>query len=586
MSSNQADRVSLGQPEVMMKKSETKLPVFKPVLKKVVSKSPSLPKRHLSPEPGVGRGRGVGGGSTLQLPGDTSLHASRSRSLEDLHKDASTESNLQDDTTTKENGSGGGSDITDDAIDGPSVAGGTEEVRKRRTMDHIQEKIDKTMEQIKDEQATKEANVNEYLRLAGEADKQQLLRIKQVFEKKNQKSTASLSSLQRKLEKYNRGIRDVEAGSYGVHKQTKDKLKDMGQGLKDVGANIVDGISGFSGGVVGNIKGAKESIVSKPREFAHLIKNKFGSADNISAMKVNDDGQPDDGEKSHTGGTLPARLRPLYLRETTLAPAVKSEEQAARLTVPYISFKYTSDEDNSSITSGSGLGAHSSPQSNSANVSQHIVLSQVALDSLLSELQQSKESSRQLQDKLQLVIDEFESYKVDVKQEFSLLRSCHEEERFKMERLEEQMNDLGELSQNEVTNLKQDISSMEEKIEYRLEERTSDIHDLLENCQTRVTKMELQQQQQQIISMEMVENVTFRTLLTKLINVVLALLAVILVFVSTFANLLAPFLATRARIVTTVVMIASFILSWNNWAHICGFFSSILENIRNLLPNR
>ncbi|XP_052765354.1 transmembrane and coiled-coil domains protein 2-like isoform X11 [Mya arenaria] len=556
MSSNQADRVSLGQPEVMMKKSETKLPVFKPVLKKVVSKSPSLPKRHLSPEPGVGRGRGVGGGSTLQLPGDTSLHASRSRSLEDLHKDASTESNLQDDTTTKENGSGGGSDITDDAIDGPSVAGGTEEVRKRRTMDHIQEKIDKTMEQIKDEQATKEANVNEYLRLAGEADKQQLLRIKQVFEKKNQKSTASLSSLQRKLEKYNRGIRDVEAGSYGVHKQTKDKLKDMGQGLKDVGANIVDGISGFSGGVVGNIKGAKESIVSKPREFAHLIKNKFGSADNISAMKVNDDGQPDDGEKSHTGGTLPA------------------------------SFKYTSDEDNSSITSGSGLGAHSSPQSNSANVSQHIVLSQVALDSLLSELQQSKESSRQLQDKLQLVIDEFESYKVDVKQEFSLLRSCHEEERFKMERLEEQMNDLGELSQNEVTNLKQDISSMEEKIEYRLEERTSDIHDLLENCQTRVTKMELQQQQQQIISMEMVENVTFRTLLTKLINVVLALLAVILVFVSTFANLLAPFLATRARIVTTVVMIASFILSWNNWAHICGFFSSILENIRNLLPNR
>ena len=32
----------------------------------------------------------------------------------------------------------------------------------------------------------------------------------------------------------------------------------------------------------------------------------------------------------------------------------------------------------------------------------------------------------------------------------------------------------------------QDIGSMEEKIEYRLEERTSDIQDLLENCQTRV----------------------------------------------------------------------------------------------------
>ena len=31
-----------------------------------------------------------------------------------------------------------------------------------------------------------------------------------------------------------------------------------------------------------NIRGAKDSIVSKPKEFAHLIKNRFGSADNIN----------------------------------------------------------------------------------------------------------------------------------------------------------------------------------------------------------------------------------------------------------------------------------------------------------------
>jgi rubrerythrin len=74
------------------------------------------------------------------------------------------------------------------------------------------------------------ANVNEYLRLAGEADKQQLLRIKQVFEKKNQKSTQSLSTLQKKLEKYTKTMNDVQ--TYGAHRQTKDKLKDMGQGLK------------------------------------------------------------------------------------------------------------------------------------------------------------------------------------------------------------------------------------------------------------------------------------------------------------------------------------------------------------------
>ena len=43
--------------------------------------------------------------------------------------------------------------------------------------------------------------------------------------------------------------------------------------IRNVGGNIRDGITGFSG-----------SVMSKPREFAHLIKNKFGSADNINQM--------------------------------------------------------------------------------------------------------------------------------------------------------------------------------------------------------------------------------------------------------------------------------------------------------------
>ena len=43
--------------------------------------------------------------------------------------------------------------------------------------------------------------------------------------------------------------------------------------FRNVGGNIRDGITGFSG-----------SVMSKPREFAHLIKNKFGSADNINQL--------------------------------------------------------------------------------------------------------------------------------------------------------------------------------------------------------------------------------------------------------------------------------------------------------------
>ena len=59
--------------------------------------------------------------------------------------------------------------------------------------------------------------------------------------------------------------------------------------------------------------------------------------------------------------------------------------------------------------------------------------------------------------------------------------------------------------------------------------------------------MELQQQQQQLISMEGIENSNFRALLTKLINVMLSLLAVILIFVSTVASMLGPFLTTRYK---------------------------------------
>lgn len=61
-----------------------------------------------------------------------------------------------------------------------------------------------------------------------------------------------------------------------------------------------------------------------------------------------------------------------------------------------------------------------------------------------------------------------------------------QDERFKTERLEEQINDLTELHQNEVENLKQAMADMEEKVQYQSEERLRDIHEMLEHCQTKV----------------------------------------------------------------------------------------------------
>ena len=80
----------------------------------------------------------------------------------------------------------------------------------------------------------------------------------------------------------------------------------------------------------------------------------------------------------------------------------------------FFSFKYTgSEEDASSITSGSGLGAQTSPQ-NSQNTSQQIAIPQAIFDHLLNEIKESKESSQKLQETLQRVNEDFDSYKVSL----------------------------------------------------------------------------------------------------------------------------------------------------------------------------
>lgn len=82
--------------------------------------------------------------------------------------------------------------------------------------------------------------MNEYLKLAANADKQQLGRIKAVFEKKNQKSAHTISQLQKKLESYSKRATDLRqtsgvssaSSSMQQYKQPREMLRDVGQGLK------------------------------------------------------------------------------------------------------------------------------------------------------------------------------------------------------------------------------------------------------------------------------------------------------------------------------------------------------------------
>ncbi|CAO2636872.1 Transmembrane and coiled-coil domains protein 2 [Lemmus lemmus] len=416
--------------------------------------------------------------------------------------------------------------------------------RTKAAIDHLHQKILKITEQIKIEQEARDDNVAEYLKLANNADKQQVSRIKQVFEKKNQKSAQTIAQLHKKLEHYRRRLKEIEQN--GPSRQPKDVLRDMQQGLKDVGANMRAGISGFGGGVVEGVKGSlsglsqatHSAVVSKPREFASLIRNKFGSADNIAHLKdPMEDGPPEEAARALSGS----------------ATLVSSP-------------KYGSDDECSSASASSaGAGSNSGAGPGGAT----LYGAPGNLDTLLEELRDIKDGQSHLEESM-------EDLKTQLQRDYTYMTQCLQEERYRYERLEEQLNDLTELHQNEMTNLKQELASMEEKVAYQSYERARDIQEAVESCLTRVTKLELQQQQQQVVQLEGVENANARALLGKFINVILALMAVLLVFVSTIANFITPLMKTRLRITSTALLLLVLFLLWKHWDSLTYLLERVL----------
>ncbi|XP_033177476.1 transmembrane and coiled-coil domains protein 2 isoform X5 [Bombus vosnesenskii] len=445
--------------------------------------------------------------------------------------------------------SNGSSELITDDVDSNSA-------RVCQAIEHIQSKIAKTRELIRIEQTTRDENVNEYLKLAANADKQQLTRIKAVFEKKNQKSAHSISQLQKKLDSYTKKLKHYELnGAPTSHRQPREVLRDMGQGLK--------------------------SVMSKPREFAHLIKNKFGSADNINTLSLESNGSTfyvNDTPRAGNGDNASVEDEKAHHGSATLPGgcSLGSTHSAAAM-------KFPSEEGSecSSVTSESGPGsrgqAHTCHSSNNAALS---------LKSIFSELQEHRENLERMKDKL-------EGLK-SLQQEVTYLSHALQEERFRSERLEEQINDLTELHQNEVENLKQTITDMEEKVQYQSEDRLRDIHEMLESCQTKICKMEHQQQQhQQYVTLEGLDNSNARALVVKLINVVLTVLQVILLLVATGAGIMMPFLRTsctkphcfmcRVRILTTTFVVLGIVFVLKQWPEVHDVGSHLMRHLKQTL---
>ncbi|XP_061628946.1 transmembrane and coiled-coil domain protein 3-like [Phyllopteryx taeniolatus] len=420
-----------------------------------------------------------------------------------------------------------------DAVPAPSLA--LEVQRSRSCLDNLQQKILKVTEQLKIEQTARDDNVAEYLKLVNSADKQQVGRIKQVFEKKNQKSAQNIAQMQKKLEQYHRKMKDSELQhtpspqpSSGKHstiprESRRELLRDMtGSGRHPT----MDKIKTIGPGV----SLSPPFFFSKPREFANLIRNKFGSADNIAQMKTSMDASaplPDEAAAKGLSSSASLVGKPKY----------PSDDECS-----------TGSASNSADSNGLTAGAQGHGQ-------------QVGGDAH-GGLAVSLEEARVIKDAQNQLGEDMEEIKAQFKREYGVINQTLQEERYRYARLEDQLNDLTELHQHEMTDLKQELASIEERVDYQAQERARDIQEALESCQTRLSKLEFQQQQQQTVQLESGDA---RVLLGRSINIMLAIITVILVCVSTAAKFAAPLVRSRQHVVATFFTVFFITVFWKNW---------------------
>lgn len=369
---------------------------------------------------------------------------------------------------------------------------GFEIQRSRSCLGNLQQKILKVKEQLKIEQTARDENVAEYLKLLNSADKQQVGRIKQVFEKKNQKSAQNIAQMQKKLEQYHRKMKDSEVQpspsprrstvkhSTIPRESPRELLKDMtGSGRHPT----MDKIKTIGPGV----SLSPPFFFSKPREFANIIRNKFGSADNIANFKISlDASSPPPGD------------------------AVKGLSSSTSMVAKN---RYPSDDECSSGSASISAENNGNPEGAAAPAEQPQGQSQQPGEDVQSRWMLSLEELGEIRVTQSRLEEDIEELKVQFTKEYDVISRSLQEERFRCvrspapswplnlrlsyilyyiilpakrgavsspstcryERLEDQLSDLSELHQHEMANLKQELASVEERVAYQAQERARDI---------------------------------------------------------------------------------------------------------------
>ncbi|XP_067880225.1 transmembrane and coiled-coil domains protein 1-like isoform X2 [Heterodontus francisci] len=366
----------------------------------------------------------------------------------------------------------------------------------------LQRKVLKIAEQIRVQQTSRNANVSEYLRLISSTDRTQAFRLKQAFERKNQYLASIIAQLQRKLQHYVNKQQQLDTEVNLL--QAKDPPPFAIQQLQTIRKNSLDYGPELSSLIL------SESTLSR----SHLLPTQLeAQAADLSAFNTMQQ------EASQQPGIIDDQYSVIttYSEELQDLIGLNFEDPTTRIN--------------------------------------WLEQQNMGYLSVLEELTDIKETQLNLELNFKNIAEQYN-------QDYTVFEESLQEEKYRTNQLQAQLNDLIDLHQNEVLNLKSELASLEEKIAYQSYESSRDIWEVLENFQTKMTRLE---QQQQMAQGEILDHVNTRKLLGKMMNLLLIVFAVVLMLMSTISALVLPFIKTRARTITTGAVIFLLIAMWQNW---------------------
>ncbi|KAH7728168.1 Protein C15H9.4 [Aphelenchoides avenae] len=365
----------------------------------------------------------------------------------------------------------------------------------------IENKIQKLREKIMRNSIARESDIEEFLRTTSTMDHSkpenaQMARLRLHFDRKNKKYSQEAEQLQRKLEECEQRLQELERGgevaSRGSHHGV---LHNVGHGIKRTGVNLKE--------MTGN-------MISAPFDIAQKVKkNVFGSADDIRAPT---DGNSDGANVGHS----------VFYTDHPIHITASQSERGRSLSV--------SKEDEEPLSHASELPT--------------LRLDDRSHDSHKEVIGRLVDEINSLRKHVAHTDRHYEQLKKNTEAQLREQQTQLAEARFKMQQLEQNHNETLELHQNEVKQLKNDLSLIATRMDYQYNDRFKKIEESVESTQNRIYRMETSWHENSERLLGTGQNM-WNALMLSGANILVELLKIVLYFTAVLLDSVKPLTGTR-----------------------------------------